>query len=258
MPEFLKRLRGDLLARRNLDIYVVSTLALILAVLSLFPDLVSQQAQNAIILAALALLVINLSVERSNGGSLDSFLNDRSDLKKIAFSERIRGARRLLIYAPSAANLLSGDNLEAIRTGILNNPRGELRVIIQNPNAADGLRILTHQIDESIDYKMQDLPVEIANTLSKFQNIRGWKSAGTFDFRFLDYGPGFSLVVIDPDRTTGQIIFETHGFHNESTERRMNIEITPARSDRWFTYWSEQFDYMWREAKTAEQAGVVL
>ena len=61
--------------------------------------------------------------------------------------------------------------------------------------------------------------------------------------------PDFSLVLIDPDRNTGQIIVELYGFHNESTRSRMHIVIDKKTSERWFTYWYSQFEYMWADAE---------
>jgi hypothetical protein len=146
-------------------------------------------------------------------------------------------------------NILGVENSLAIKDHILSQKDGELRVIVQNPNEKAAVDILIKQLDESIDYKLQDFPHAIQETLTRLRNIKQWNVAGTFEYRLLDYCPGFSMVAIDPDKNDGVVIVEFYGYHHEHMVRRMNIEITKAKSERWYLYWVSQFDYMWKDAK---------
>lgn len=247
IQRFWRRVLEDFKARRNLEVYVVSVVALILALLTLIGDGVPEQFKTAAILAALSLLVLNLSTPERSAGSLDDFLNDRASLG--SFEERIKGARELWIYAPAAANILRGGNSQAIRREILEQADGKFLVIVQNPARAEAVDILRRQLDEGLDYADQELPAEIQATLTALQSIRSkWKIPGKFDYRLLDFSPGFSLVVVNPTQKDGVVIVEMHGFHNESTDKRMHIEITRASSERWYDYWTSQFLHMWEKA----------
>ena len=241
-----QRLFTDFKARHNYEIYLVAAFAFLFALLSLFGDIVSDDQRTAIILAALGLLVFHLSVPDHAASSLDTLLNDRASFAP--FHERIKGARKLWIYAPAAANILRAESATAIQKDILAYPDGEFRAIIQNPDETAAVNILVKQLDDSLDYQLQHLPSEIARTLDQFQLMKRWQTPGTFDYRLLDYGPGFSLVAIDPHKSSGVVIVEIHGFHNQSTDARMHIEITKAESERWFTYWTSQFEHMWQAA----------
>ncbi|MBL8156592.1 MAG: hypothetical protein JNM70_20610, partial [Anaerolineae bacterium] len=149
LQRFLSRVLNDLKARRNLDSYVISAAALVAAVLGLLNDIVPPQLQMTILLAGVALLVLNLSTpEEGGGGRLDDYLNDRASFPP--FRERIQNAHRLWIYAPSAANILRTENADAIRKGILAHPDGEFRIILQDPQAAEAVQILIKQLDESL------------------------------------------------------------------------------------------------------------
>jgi hypothetical protein len=66
-----------------------------------------------------------------------------------------------------------------------------------------------------------------------------------------------SLVAIDPGARHGVVIVEFHGFHNQVTNTRMHIELTPAVSDQWYSYWLSQFERIWQAAKVpaASQPG---
>jgi hypothetical protein len=251
LQRFLSRVFADLKARRNLDSYVISAAALVAAVLGLLNDIVPPQFQMTILLAGVALLVLNLSAPEEGGaGRLDDYLNDRANLGP--FRERIQAAHKLWIYAPSAANILRTENADAIRKGILAHPDGEFRIIIQDPAASEAVQILIKQLDESLDFQIQSLPDEIQKTIKQLRLMRSWTTTGKFDYRLLEYGPGFSLVAVDPHKPDGVVIVEIHGFHNESTESRMNIEITRQQSERWYTYWVNQFEYMWQRARPNE------
>jgi len=252
---FFRRILEDIKNRRNIEVYVLSFAAFAVALVSVFADAaltaLGDNIVNSIILATLGLLVLNISTPKESRSTLDDYLDDRSNLG--SFEERIRGARKLYIYAPSAANILHGDNAEAIRNEILSRHDGELRVVIQNPNKPDAVEILVDQLDRSVEFQVQNLPEEIQRTIRQFKLIDGWSTPGQTDLRFLDYGPGFSMVMIDPDRNSGQVIVEVHGYQNESTRSRMHVVIHRRDSERWFTYWYAQFENMWGRAVPTEE-----
>src|SRR5690606_36297229 len=162
-----RRILADFKARRNYEIYLVAVFAFLFALLSLFGDIVSDSQRNAIILAALGLLVFHLSVPDHAASSLDDHLNDRASFAP--FHERIKGARKLWIYAPAAANILRAETATAIHKEILAHAEGEFRAIIQNPDETAAGNILVKQLDDSLDYQLQHLPTEIARTLDQFQ-----------------------------------------------------------------------------------------
>lgn len=252
---FFQRIMTDIKNRRNIEVYVLSFAAFAVALISVFADgvlnILGDNVVNSIILATLGILVLNISSPKVEHSSLDDYLDDRSNLG--SFEARIKGAHKLYIYAPSAANILHGDNAEAIRNEILTRQDGELRVIIQNPEKPAAVDILVDQLDRSVEFQVQNLPEEIQRTLRQFQLIRSWNTPGESELKLLDYGPGFSMVMIDPDRNSGQAIIEVHGFQNESTRSRMHVIINKRDSERWFTYWYSQFENMWGRAESIQK-----
>ncbi len=248
----IQRILSDIRARRNIEAYVVTVIAIAFAVLTVAGDLVPDSLKMAAILAALGLLVFDLTVPEQAALSLDEILNDRSHFRPLP--ERIKGARKLWIYGPSAVNILNQENTLAIKDSILSHADGEFRVIIQDPDAKGAMDILVQQLDNSLDFQLQELPAAIQITLSILRKLAGWKVSGTFEHRLLAFNPGFSMVVIDPDKNSGVAIVEFYGFYHEHTASRMNIEITRSQSERWFTYWVSQFDRMWEAARQPESA----
>jgi hypothetical protein len=242
-----QRIGRDITQFRNLESYFIIAMVVLFLFVTTFGEGVSENDRWNLVLAALALLLFNLTIPKNEVKTLDDFLQDRSTLG--AFPERITKARKLWIYAPSASNLLRGDNVDAIRRTVLAYPDGEMRVIIQNPANQPAVDILVRQLDKSLDYQLQHMPDELQNTLRQFAIIESWKVTGKFGYRLLDYSPGFNIVAIDPHLAHGVVLVEFHGFHNESNRSRMNLEIRKSDSERWFMYWVSQFEYMWQDAQ---------
>lgn len=107
------------------------------------------------------------------------------------------------------------------------------------------MQLATRQLDDSLDYPVQDFRASLQATMHQLGIMASWHLRGSFDYRLLDYNPGFSLVSIDPATRKGHVIVEFHGFHNEATSSRMHIEISRRQSDYWYTYWTNQFSRIW-------------
>jgi len=248
MPPVWRRIAHDLRNRRLVDAYSAAGVAFVLAVLSLIGDIVPDQIRWAALLAGVGFLVLRVTIPESVGVSIDEFLQDRFAFDAIPLPDRLRSAEEVWIFAPTGVNLLSAHNCELLRTGLLNRPGGVVRVVVLDPTKEAAVQITTRQLDDSLDYPIQNFSSALQTTLHLLQAIASWEVAGTFAYRLLGYNPGFSLVAIDPSTRNGCVIVEFHGFHNEATSSRMHIEITRRRSEHWYDYWTDQFNRIWNSA----------
>ncbi len=158
---------------------------------------------------------------------------------------RLRNAREVWVFAPSGVNLLSAHNCEILRIGPLSRAGGVVKVVVLDPAQAVAVQLATRQLDDSLDYPVQDFTESLQTIMGLLRAMAAWQVNGSFEYRLLDYNPGFSLVAIDPSSRSGRIIVEFHGFHNEATSSRMHIEISRGQSDHWYSYWIDQFDRIW-------------
>lgn len=248
-----RRVARDLRDRRFIDVYSVAVVAFVLAVVSVV-GYGSDQLRWTVVLAALGLLVLRISVpETAPEASLDELLLDRFAFDAVPLAERFKDAREVWIFAPSAINLLSSHNCELLRAGPLSRSGGIVRVVVLDPSGATAVDLATRQLDDALTYPTQQFPAALAATVGKLEAMAHWPVAGSFQYRMLAYNPGFSLVAIDPSARGGRLIVEFHAFHNEVTSSRMHVEITRKQSDRWYTYWAEQFDWIWSAASPPEE-----
>jgi hypothetical protein len=247
MHDALRRVGRDLKHRRNIEAYAVAGLAIVFAVLSVIGDVVPVNLRWAALFAGLALLVYRLTLP-DQAGTAGELLRDRTSFDDRPFTALLDHAHEVWIFAPSAVNLLTQRNCDALRAKVLNRANGTVRIVVLDPHQPDALRLATKQLDDSLDYPMQQLEPSLATTLQQLRSMNSWTVSGSLEHRLLDYNPGFSLVAIDPSERHGILIVEFHAFHNESTTSRMHIELRRSDSQHWYTYWIDQFDHIWHAA----------
>ncbi len=240
----LRRIASDIGSGKNLDAYVITAVALALAIMGIVDDALSDDLKLAAILAALSLLVFKTTAPDKQTADLDSILLDRQSFG--AFRDFIRGGRTLWIYAPSAVNVLRG--AAEIKQEMLDKG-GHLRVLLQDPGEAGGMAILHQQLDRLFSL---DLDEDIKASLRSLKNMTTWNTPGRVEYGLLPYSPGFSLVIVDPDGRDGRLIVEFFGYQVELISERMHIVITRQQSQYWFEYWATQFENMWKTARLPE------
>lgn len=234
----LSRIGRDIAEGRNIESYAVVAVAGVLAIVGLVDDVVPDSVKLAVILAALALLVFQSTTPPEQITNLDDVLEDRQSFGP--FRDFIRGGQELWIYGPSVGNILRND--PDIKREILDRG-GRVRVLMQDP-AAPVLEYLPKQYDD-----IHPLRDDIQVSLRTLQNLSARLTNGTLEYALIDYNPGFSLVVIDPDGANGRLVVEFHGYDNDVINDRMHIVITRHQSQYWFEYWAAQFNEMWKVAQ---------
>jgi hypothetical protein len=240
-----RRVAADIGALRHLDAYVVSALALVFAVVTVVNDVISEDLRWAVALAGLGVLVYRTTAPKPDI-TVDRLLQDRQGFESTPIAQQLRTAREVWLFAPSGINFLSEENSAALREGVLGRSDGSLRVIVLDPENEAAMSLAIRQLDNALTYPLQEFSACHQQVIQRLQKIAGeWPKAGTFEYRYLEYNPGFSLVAIDPTGNDGRVIVELHGFHNEATTSRMHFELSASDSRRWFLYWTGQFEKMW-------------
>ncbi|NMO90370.1 hypothetical protein [Actinomycetospora sp. TBRC 11914] len=248
MIRWPKQVLSDVAAFRNIEAYIVAVVAATLVVVHIFHGEVAPEAQEATVLAALTVLILR-SVAPSRSTGFDQIADDRSGFDRHPLGERWKGAQEVCIFAPSGVNLLSAANADLLRREVLARPSGVVRVVVLDLSRGQAVEQTSRHLDDELDFPMQRLGAGIEATMAQLRTMAGWSVAGSFEYRLLDYNPGFSLVVTNPSQARGSAIVEFHGFHNEATGGRMHLDLTRQISERWFAYWVDQFEHLWRRAE---------
>ena len=230
-----ERIWGDLRDGRHREAYVVFAVCALLTVLGLVG--VAERYLLSGLLLSMTFLVYRTTVEPRGGGGLAGVLRDRETF--VPFPELIKGASTLWVYGPSAVNVLA--HAADIRRHLLARG-GSVRVIVQDPTspAVDDVRI---QLDDATDFVRV-----LESSLATLDRLGG---QGDFAYRLLAFSPGFSLVIVDPDKPSGFLILELHGFMDDNIAGRMHVRIPRAESLHWFGYWVDRFEAMWTASRTS-------
>jgi hypothetical protein len=227
----LRLIMGDIRQGRHREAYTLFAVGVVLTILGL-SGVVGTQVMLSAVLAALTFLVFQTAVQ-SGGGKppLDEVLRSRDGFD--AFGKLLHGVRDLRIYGPTAVSVLT--NAADIRRFVLQ-AGGRVRVMTmaEDPTA---LALAAVQLDDNLD-----LVQTLRNSLATAAKL---SAEPRFSYRQLPVNPGFSLVVVNADDPGGYVIFECHGFKDDSIADRMHIMISRADSPRWFAYWVARFEAMW-------------
>jgi hypothetical protein len=242
ITRLLSRIFKDISEGRNVESYVVTAVALVLAVAGLVDDAVPDSMKLAVILAALALLVFQTTKPEDKTVDLDMVLKDRQSFT--SFREFIRGGKELWVYGPSVANVLRND--PDIQREILDRG-GRVRVLMQHPDSPV-MDIMPRQ------YKsIHHLEDDIQTSLKVLKGLQASLRVGTLEYGMIDHNPGFSIVVVNPDGPDGRLVVEFHGYDTDRIVDRMHIDISRQQSQHWFEYWARQFDVMWQARRDKEE-----
>jgi hypothetical protein len=131
----VRRIGRDLRHLHNIDAYAVALIVFVFAVLSVAGDILPANAPWAVLLVGVGVLVFRVTLPDRYEGSADDVLKDRSAFEDKPLPARLREASELWVSAPSAINLLAPQNCDTIRTTLLANPDGVVRVVILDPSA---------------------------------------------------------------------------------------------------------------------------
>ncbi len=216
-----RRLLEDIRGGRHLEAYALFLTGTALVVLGV-AGVVSETVTLSAILLALCFLIFHTTIH--DGGrkpSLNQVLGGRADLG--AFSQRLPGIHDLRIYG---------------RRFVLH-PGGNVRVLILGDSRPAGA-LAAIQLDDILDLEH--------NLRRSLTIVRKLADERGFRWRRLPVNPGFGLVIVNADDPDGYVIFESHGFKDDNVADRMNIIIRREDSPRWFTYWVERYETMWRAA----------
>jgi hypothetical protein len=167
-------------------------------------------------------LVFRVTLPDHYAGSVDDVLKDRFSFEGKPFSARLRDARELWIFAPSAINLLAPQNCDTIRNTILANPDGVVRIVVLDPAAEMAVQFATRQLDDSLDHPSQLFRLSLEATIRQLQRMVALRERGNLEYRLADYNPCFSLVAIDPGTRHSVVIVES----TASTTRSPTPECT--------------------------------
>ncbi len=230
---FITRIFANIAKGINIDAYVIAALGIFLAVAGIVGSEIDwiERLQMPVIIAALAYLVLRSTAPQEAQIDIDKVLGNRRHLNATPFGQFINGRRELCMFAPTGSTVF-GDTLP-FKEGILDRG-GKITVILLDPNDTRYHALAQHQLD----YSGAEVEQDMRRTIRALDIL---KQHGNVQYGFIAFNPGFSLTIVDPDKSTGELVVEFHGYRNNHTGERMHIKIKRTESQVWFEYWLNQY-----------------
>ncbi len=221
---------------------LITVLTALLVGISRVLGLLQLSLSDSIIITLLGLLAINSLTERlSFLEKIDSklristgedFLRKRQQLPDL--EKDCRTASELLIASVSSITLLHSKQtffLEKLREGC------KVRFLMVNPES-DALLIWDQLID---------MNVTCTDIKSSLEYLRDFVETGNCEVRFANIFLPFSMIMVDPHKSSAWAIVEFHGYRVKYN--RPHLIIRAEQHSVWLEYYRNQVESLWEDSK---------
>jgi hypothetical protein len=250
----LRRVRDDLSAGQNLEIYVTALLSLSLAVLGAF-SWVSDDVLSAATLATLALLagsllgsrrqVADLTAQVRAGGRGNISAEDFLSGDKPEVLQQVRDAQDISIMGVTLARTLRNlvDELERRAAA-----GAVIRIAVIDPHT-------TAPVEAARRSTLPDRPEVYVNRLRPSVDLlreladRAGPS-GRIEVRFLPFVPAFGLVLLDAGRSRGVVHVDVYSHSSASGDAVFTLR--PGRDGHWYEHYQAEFERVWEAGRPAD------
>jgi hypothetical protein len=251
------RLRLDLRQGRNLDLYVVVGLALVIAVLGVV-GAVDSNVLASCTLAVLALMATSALMSRHQVDDLTAAL-DRVVANE---SGNVAADRFLTERIPALdGEIATATDIGFVGVTLTRTMRDALPVLDRRLRAGARVRILVIDTDSSANAesvarsRKADTPDFYRNRVSSTIDLlrvlaTTGSSEASLQVRLLPFVPTFGMCLVDGGDSHGRIYVEM--YQHRSLESHPAFSLRADRDGRWYTLFAGQFETMWSSGRPVE------
>lgn len=240
----------DIRQGENIDLYLTVFFAITIAGLNVL-GVADDSWLAPLTLAALGILA---AATLSNRHRIENFLNEigssrtpplRTRTELSPLPSRAADASDILIVALSGAEVLRYIEffVDKLRQG------ASVRLAIANPESnaiAETVSPLTGISKDAFIADMQVVKGLVRSIRERTPDSRQFK------VKFFDYAPTLSLVMIDGNKPTGQIIAEMRPY-GISSSSRCHLFVTAKDHPTWYMYFHDACEAVWRDSDSSEE-----
>ena len=252
MNSRLKKIWQDIRTGQNLDVLVTILIAVAVAVLGII-GVTDQSIISSAILATLALVSVSLLLNRyrdeqienallrigDHATSSESFLDEEFDRQ--ALSVNIRKSRKAFLWGMTlwrTVPLLTESIEDGLKGGL------EIRLLLIKPHSSAAKMAALR----TTHGQMNKIDMELSANLGHLQNIARQRLGGKLEIRVIDYLAPWTMYAFDPHLPDGQMIVRLTPFRAIG-RKRPSIRLSAKVDNKWFQYFSSQFESVWEEAE---------
>lgn len=164
----------------------------------------------------------------------------RSREELIPLPDRCPNAEKILLIGPSLAFVVR--YTEYFKQRLLD--KATLRFVLMNPENSTIIKALVPLLELGEDYMVADIRTSLAFLKAVSENA---PRAKQIEVRVIDYVPPLSFAMIDGHLPKGHIIVQLFPYKSSSATRP-HLLLTPSETHRWYTYFRDVCENIWRDA----------
>lgn len=233
----------DIRNGENIDVYLIIVICAFVSVLGILGEV-----EYPVIAAAILLVLTLLSygtfktrkslsrIEYSQGAQ--AFLKDRHALKSIP--ERIAGAYDIRFCGISLINILQqyGDYL---REEVLPREGVHIQLLVIDPDCEEAVKVAARCTDRKPNRIKEEIEISIS-IIKEIVNKGDYN--GTIEPRLMRLAPSYSMVLVDPKKSHGEILVEFIGYSPDPI-KRPHIMLTRRVDCPWYEYFLKQYENLY-------------
>lgn len=251
----LRTIWQDILAGRNLDVYITIVIAVMVAILGTI-GIADQTVVSSAVLATLALVSASMLANRRESEDIRNILlridyaerlaerffkrkHDRSIIQK-----RVGNSRKAFFWGLTLTITIPflKDEIErGLQAGL------EARFLIMKPSS-DAVRMAAFR---TRDADIDRLNHTLRTNLMHLADLVKRKPPGKLTVRVADYLPPWYLAAVDPHRSSGYMLVRLNSFRDPDASRP-TFDLTVANDREWFQFFVEQFEAVWRVSEPVD------
>lgn len=224
----------------NLDAFV----SIVVSIIAVVYGISGQKTDSSILLAAIAaiLAVISFgtirdrSVRRELINELNKLKEEPSDVIKFfrrnsfaSLDETLNDCEEIAFVGISLVNIVSRYGSDLKKKVVEKGGKVTLIFLDPNSNALDASAFWLRETEESVRE-------DIEYTIGRLEKL----GKHGFELNMVKSLPGYSMVLIDPDKEKGKIIVEFHTYLAGLNERP-HIKLSKNNHKEWYEFFKEQF-----------------
>jgi len=251
----LRLLKGDLRHGRNLDLYILVGIAVVVATLGVV-SVVDSRILAAATLAVLAMMATSTLASRHQVDGVRTMLvhmaaNEAGNVP----AERFLSQR----HAGLDAEVATATHIGLVGVTLTRTVRDLLPVLDRRLQAGARVRVLLIDLESQAHQeavarsKKADAPDFYRHRVSSTVDLLRVLASTAADqsalqLRVLPFVPTFGMCLIDPGERHGRVHVEV--YQHRTLEPNPSFSIHADRDGRWYDLFSSQFDTLWDSART--------
>jgi hypothetical protein len=251
---FLRRVGGDLRHGLNIELYVTVTLALCIALLSVF-GVVDVKVVSATTLAVLALLAVSGLATRHRSEVVERRLEQVAG----SLSGEVPADRFLKTRMPALdEDVASAAQIGLVGVTLARTVRDLLPVLDRGLRRGASIRVLVidgdgpARIEALARSRGANTPDFYRHRLASTIDLLGVLASAAHDesalqLRLLPYVPTFGMCLVDPAETYGRIHVEI--YQHQTIEQNPSFSLRADRDNHWYKLFARQFETLWESGQ---------